>query len=280
MSPEIFVTPAWLAEQLPNPAIQLIDARLLPPGQELQRDLHDEYLAGHLPGALYFDIDSLSDCTSPYPHMLGAASCFAAALAQMGVDQHKHLVVYDQGTLFSAPRAWWMLRRAGVKQVSILAGGIEDWQQQGYALDSGPVSVPPTEFTPISPLQDVVTLNEMQQLSHTGSQQIVDARPTARFNGEVDEPRPGLKRGHIPNSINLPWTKLVTAGRLKNNSQLADEFAAAGVAIDRPIVVSCGSGVTAIVVLLALTQLGQTQVKVYDGAWSEWGSLEHLPIAP
>ena len=280
MSHTVFVTPHWLADHLNDSGIQLIDARLLPPGQERTRNVESEYRAGHLPEAVFFNIEHLSDSHSPYPHMLPRADHFAVAMRELGVDHEKHLIVYDEGNLFSAPRAWWMLRHFGVEKVSILAGGLKAWQQADLPLATGEVTLPATQFEVQVTDDAVVPLTKMLVLSHEGGTQIIDARSAPRFNAEVDEPRPGLRRGHIPNSLNLPWDQLVSEGRLKDNDQLQALFKQAGVDITQPAVVTCGSGVTAVVLLLALYQLGQQQVSLYDGSWGEWGSRDDLPVRP
>ena len=280
MSHTVFVTPHWLADHLNDSGIQLIDARLLPPGQERTRNVESEYRAGHLPEAVFFNIEHLSDSHSPYPHMLPRADHFAVAMRELGVDHEKHLIVYDEGNLFSAPRAWWMLRYFGVEKVSILAGGLKAWQQADLPLATGEVTLPATQFEVQVTDDAVVPLTKMLVLSHEGGTQIIDARSAPRFNAEVDEPRPGLRRGHIPNSLNLPWDHLVSEGRLKDNDQLQALFKQAGVDITQPAVVTCGSGVTAVVLLLALYQLGQQQVSLYDGSWGEWGSRDDLPVRP
>ena len=280
MSHTVFVTPHWLTDHLNDSGIQLIDARLLPPGQERTRDVESEYRAGHLPEAVFFNIEHLSDSHSPYPHMLPRADHFAVAMRELGVDHEKHLIVYDEGNLFSAPRAWWMLRHFGVEKVSILAGGLKAWQQADLPLATGEVTLPATQFEVQVTDDAVVPLTKMLVLSHEGGTQIIDARSAPRFNAEVDEPRPGLRRGHIPNSLNLPWDQLVSEGRLKDNDPLQALFKQAGVDITQPAVVTCGSGVTAVVLLLALYQLGQQQVSLYDGSWGEWGSRDDLPVRP
>ncbi|WP_241606761.1 3-mercaptopyruvate sulfurtransferase [Rosenbergiella epipactidis] len=280
MSHTVFVTPHWLADHLNDTGIQVIDARLLPPGQERVRDVESEYHAGHLPEAVFFNIEHLSDSHSPYPHMLPRADHFAVAMRELGVNHEKHLIVYDEGNLFSAPRAWWMLRHFGVEKVSILAGGLKAWQQANLPLATGQVTLPPTQFEVQIADDAVVPLTKMLVLSHEGGMQIIDARSAPRFNAEADEPRPGLRRGHIPNSLNLPWDHLVSEGRLKENEQLQALFQQAGVDTTQPAVVTCGSGVTAVVVLLALYQLGQHQVSLYDGSWGEWGSRDDLPVRP
>lgn len=279
MTTPLFVSADWLQEHYNDERLQVLDARLLPPGMEAVRDIQAEYLAGHLPDAPYFDIEALSDNTSPYPHMLPRAESFAVAMRELGVSSDKHLVVYDEGNLFSAPRAWWMLKTFGVAQVSILAGGLQGWKEAGFALATGEVNLPEGEFEAHADESRVKRLTDVLLISHEGGAQIIDARPANRFNAEVDEPRPGLHRGHIPNSLNVPWNSLVEQGKLKPEAELQTLFADAGVDITQPVVASCGSGVTAVVVILALTALGARDVTLYDGSWGEWGSRDDLPIA-
>lgn len=279
MTTPLFVSADWLQEHYNDERLQVLDARLLPPGMEAVRDVQAEYLAGHLPDAPYFDIEALSDHTSPYPHMLPRAETFAVAMRELGVSSDKHLVVYDEGNLFSAPRAWWMLKTFGVAQVSILAGGLQGWKEAGFALATGNVNLPEGEFEAHVDESRVKRLTDVLLISHEGGAQIVDARAANRFNAEVDEPRPGLHRGHIPNSLNVPWNMLVEQGKLKPEAELRRLFADAGVDITQPVVASCGSGVTAVVLILALTALGARDVTLYDGSWGEWGSRDDLPIA-
>ncbi|MGP6465969.1 3-mercaptopyruvate sulfurtransferase [Pantoea agglomerans] len=279
MTTPLFVSADWLQEHYNDERLQVLDALLLPPGMEAVRDIQAEYLAGHLPDAPYFDIEALSDHTSPYPHMLPRAESFAVAMRELGVSSDKHLVVYDEGNLFSAPRAWWMLKTFGVAQVSILAGGLQGWKEAGFALATGEVNLPEGEFEAHADESRVKRLTDVLLISHEGGAQIIDARPANRFNAEVDEPRPGLHRGHIPNSLNVPWNSLVEQGKLKPEAELQTLFADAGVDITQPVVASCGSGVTAVVVILALTALGARDVTLYDGSWGEWGSRDDLPIA-
>lgn len=278
MTAPLFVSADWLKEHYTEETLQVLDARMLPPGQEAVRDILAEYLAGHLPNAPYFDIEALSDHTSPYPHMMPRPEAFAVAMRELGVNQDKHLVVYDEGNLFSAPRAWWMLRAFGCVNVSILAGGLQGWKAAGFEVASGPVNLPEGEFDATYDNTQVKRLTDVLLISHEGGAQIVDARAANRFNAEVDEPRPGLLRGHIPNSLNMPWNSLVVNGELKPAAELRDLFEKAGIKLDQPIVASCGSGVTAVVVILALTSLGVRDVTLYDGSWGEWGSRDDLPI--
>ncbi|QKJ88226.1 3-mercaptopyruvate sulfurtransferase [Paramixta manurensis] len=279
MTTSYFVTPGWLAEHLNQDDIQVLDARMLPPGMEKVRDIEAEYLAGHLPRAPFFNIEALSDHTSDWPHMMPRPEAFAVAMRELGVSHEKHLVVYDEGNLFSAPRAWWMLKAFGVEQVSILAGGLQAWKQAELPLETGAVNLPEADFEATFDASQVRRVTDVLLISHEGTAQIVDARAANRFNAEVDEPRPGLHRGHIPGSLNVPWNALVVNGELKPNAELAAIFERQGVNIHQPVVASCGSGVTAVVVILALMTLGAQDVTLYDGSWGEWGARDDLPIA-
>ncbi|PKH21832.1 3-mercaptopyruvate sulfurtransferase [Enterobacterales bacterium CwR94] len=278
MTAPLFVTVEWLQEHYAEETLQVLDARMLPPGQEKVRDVNAEYLAAHLPDAPFFNIEALSEHSSPYPHMMPRAEGFAVAMRELGVSSDKHLVVYDEGNLFSAPRAWWMLQQFGVDQVSILAGGLAAWKAAELPLQTGPVAAEHSEFEAHTPEKAAIkTLTDVQVISHEGSAQIIDARAENRFRGEVDEPRAGLYRGHIPGSLNVPWNTLTANGALKDDAALRDVFAQQGVDITQPVVASCGSGVTGVVVLLALTQLGAKDLSLYDGSWGEWGSRDDSP---
>lgn len=279
MTTSFFVAADWLIEHGDSPDVQIIDARMAPVGQE-HRDMRAEYRAGHLPGAVFFDIEALSDHTSSLPHMMPRPEAFAVAMRELGISSDKHLVIYDEGNLYSAPRAWWMLKTFGVEQVSILAGGLAGWQRDELPLQQGDVTLPEAEFEAHFDADRVKRLTDVLLISHEKTAQLVDARPAPRFNAEADEPRPGLKRGHIPGALNVPWGDLVFEGELKTTDELSAVFARQGVDLSKPIVVSCGSGVTAAVVALALETLGVDGVTLYDGSWSEWGARDDLPVEP
>lgn len=274
---DIFVTATWLNSHLHDADITLLDARMLPPG-DTTRDIQAEYEAEHLPGAVFFDIETLSDATSPLPHMMPDSTSFAQAMGDLGVSEGRHCVIYDEGNLFSAPRAWWMLKTFGVTKVSILAGGLAGWKQAQLPLEQGNTAHQPRTFNARLDAGVICQAEVVLAITHDHSAQIVDARPAPRFAGDVDEPRPGLRRGHIPGSINVPWNELVANGALKTPEELTAVFKQKGIDIQRPIVASCGSGVTAAVIVLALYVLNAPQVKLYDGSWGEWGGRDDLPI--
>lgn len=276
VSNEWFVSPSWLAEHLND--IVLLDARMLPPGEKT-RDINAEYRAEHLPGAIFFDIEALSDHSTDLPHMFPSSEAFSRAMGKLGVNHQQHIVIYDEGNLFSAPRAWWMLHTFGVEKISILAGGFAGWKAQDLPLEQGMTERASTIFNAKWNPTAIRHRDEVLAISRDQSAQIIDARPAARFNGEVDEPRTGLHRGHIPGSLNVPWNDLVSHGALKPNAELATILHKHGVDFSRPIVASCGSGVTACVVILALHALNVPNVTLYDGAWSDWGSRNDVLIA-
>jgi thiosulfate/3-mercaptopyruvate sulfurtransferase len=275
------VTPAWLAAQLRDPAtaykLVLLDATLPPVGVTPPVDTHARYLASHLPGARFFDIEAISDHATPLPHMLPTAESFSASMFALGVSDDSLIVVYEQEGVFSAPRAWWMLRTFGAQRVHILDGGLKAWLASGFPAEAGH----PTESGPVSEAHPPATfharLNEEAVIDYSQLQnqlaahrQIVDARSAGRFSGAAPEPRPGLSSGHMPGATSLPFTELVDQGRLKDPTQLREIFAAKGIDTAKPITTTCGSGVTAAVLSLALEILEAPKVALYDGSWSEY----------
>ena len=269
----------WLAERLDAPDIVVLDASLHLP--TTGRDAKAEYLAEHIPGALFFDIDDIADETSPLPHMLPSTVKFASRVKKMGVGDGARVVVYDAEGLYSAARAWWMFRIMGHGDVAVLNGGLKKWKAEGRPLQDGePPRRTPRHFTPRFHAELVRDAAEVRALIGSPAAQIVDARSAGRFEGRDADPRPGLRQGHIPGSRNVPYATLLNAdGTLKPAAELAAVLAKAGVEVERPVVATCGSGVTAGIVALALAVLGRPDAAVYDGSWVEWGADPSLPLA-
>ena len=272
-----FVSTEWLEKNLKSPDLAIIDGSWhLPP---MKRDARAEYLAAHIPGAVFFNIDEIADTTSGLPHMMPQPLQFAGQMKDLGLGDGMRFVVYDQSGLFSAPRVWWMLKSFGVTDVKILAGGLPKWVAEGRETDSGPVHRTPRVFTPRLDHSAVATLNDVAQASASGNAQIIDARPADRFRGEAPEPRAGVASGHIPGSLNLPFPQIIENGQLKSPQDIAKAFVAAGADLSKPIITSCGSGVSASILAVALEEAGHKVKSIYDGSWAEWGSVAGQPIA-
>ncbi|MGA9136977.1 MAG: 3-mercaptopyruvate sulfurtransferase [Methylovirgula sp.] len=272
-----FVSTRWLAEHLHDPDLAVIDATFFVPDEG--RNARAEYLAAHIPGAVFFDIDAIADRATDLPHMLPSPEAFAAAMRALGIGSSLRLIVCDNAGLQGGARVWWTLRIYGAKDVKILAGGLTKWKAEGRALEAGEVQRAPREFAVAFDRAGVVDLETVKRASAEGSPQIVDARPAARFRGEAPEPRPGVRSGHIPGSFSLPWREIAADGEMRSPQEIAAAFAKAGVDLGKPVITTCGSGVTAAILLLALESAGKKEVALYDGAWSEWGARTDLPIA-
>jgi thiosulfate/3-mercaptopyruvate sulfurtransferase len=278
-SPWIVET-AWLAERIDAPDIVVVDASLHLPNTG--RNARDEYLAEHIPGALFFDIEDIADEDNPLPHMLPSTIKFASRVKRMGIGDGVRVIAYDSVGLYSAARAWWMFRAMGHNDVAVLNGGLKKWKAEGRPVADGePPRRTPRHFSPRFHAELVRDASDVRALVDSPKAQIVDARSAARFEGREADPRPGLRAGHIPGSRSVPYASLLNAdGTLKSEPELRAVFAAAGVDIGRPVVASCGSGVTAGIVALALAILGRPDAAVYDGSWVEWGAENNgLPIA-
>ena len=275
--PRTLVSTDWLARHLRDPDLRVLDASWYLPGQG--RDARADYEAAHVPGARFFDIDEISDHRSDLPHMAPPPEKFISRMRAMGVGDGHQVVVYDGAGLFSAARVWWTFRLMGKTDVAVLDGGFPKWQAEGREIEDMPPVVRDRHIT-VSRQNGLV--RDVTQVAHAaklGLAQIVDARAAARFRGEAPEPRPGLRAGHIPGSTNLPFGEVLNPdGTMKRGEALRAAFEGAGIDLSRPVITTCGSGVTAAVLSLALEVLGHRDHALYDGSWSEWGMYDDLPV--
>lgn len=277
MAQDPLVSTAWLAEHLDAPDIRIVDASWFLPGDP--RDPRAEYALAHIPGAVFFDIEEIVDETSDLPHMLPSVVKFASRMRRLGIGDGARIVVYDSQGLFSAPRVWWTFRAMGHEDVVVLDGGLPKWIAEGRPIEDG--TPPPRErhFTARMNADLVRALPQVRRAIDSGREQLVDARPAARFTGEAPEPRPGLRGGHMPGALNVPSSSVIAPdGTLKSAQQLEAVFAEAGVDLGRPIITTCGSGITASLLALALARLGRDRTPVYDGSWAEWGGRDDTPV--
>jgi thiosulfate/3-mercaptopyruvate sulfurtransferase len=273
------VSTEWLAAHSKDANVKLLDASFKLPGVlPLPKD---DYLRTHIPGAVFFDVDAVSDHTNPLPHMFPSAEQFGRDVGRLGIGNADTVVIYDSGGWVAGPRAWWMFRAYGHDKVFVLDGGLKKWRAEGRVVESGEVRPAPANFTASFDANRVRSMQQMVANLANGSEQVIDARAAERFEGKAAEPRPGLRAGHIPGSRNLPYNNLFDAatGVMKPLDELREAFARAGVKLDAPIVTSCGSGVSAAVLTIALYRLGLSNTALYDGSWSEWGQAGGPPVA-
>ncbi len=263
------VSAEWLAARLQDPDTIILDATLPPVGVTPPINTYNRYLDEHIPNAIFFDIEELSDHSTPLPHMLPTPEAFSRSMSALGVGDNSTIVVYEQEGVFSAPRAWWTLRTFGAQHVYILDGGLSAWTETGLPTESGPVHPTPATFSATLNHEAVKNLSQLKD-KIKNHQQILDARSAARFNGTAPEPRPGLSSGHMPGATSVPFTDLVEDGRLKPADKLRDLFLAKHVDLEQPITTTCGSGVTAAVIALGLEVAGAPNVSIYDGSWAEY----------
>ena len=275
--PKTLVSTEWLAAHLQDPDLRILDGSWYLP--DMARDARAEYQAAHIPGARFFDIDEISDQRSELPHMAPPVEKFMSRMRAMGVGDGHQVVVYDGAGMFSAARVWWLFRLMGKTDVAVLDGGFPKWQAEGRAVDDMPPIVRDRHMTVQRQAHLVKDVTQVAQAMKLGDWQIVDARSPARFRGEEAEPRPGLRAGHIPGSCNLHYRRLLNAdGTMKDAADLRAAFAEVGVDLDRPVISTCGSGVTAAILTLALTRLGHRRNALYDGSWAEWGMYPDLGV--
>ncbi len=276
--PQTLVSTEWLAQHLKEPDLRIIDASWHMP--DAGRNAAAEYEAGHLPGARFFDIDEISDHRSALPHMVPPVEKFMSRMRAMGIGDGHQIVVYDTNGLFSAARVWWLLRLMGKRDIAVLDGGKPKWVAEGRPTEDLPPVIRDRHMTVQVQNQLVRDVTQVARASKLNEAEIIDARAGERFRGEVPDPRPNMRSGRIPGSKNVFFKDLLNAdGTMKDVDGLAAVFKAAGVAMDRPMITTCGSGVTACILALALHRLGRDDVAVYDGSWSEWGMFSDLPIA-
>ncbi len=267
----------WLAQHLDHPEVRIVDGSWFLP--TAGRDPHGEYGQARIPGAVFFDLDEHADHETDLPHMLPTPAAFATAVGRMGIAHDHAIVVYDSEGLFSGPRVWWTFKVMGAERVAVLDGGLKRWREEGRPVTGDTTTHPPATFEPAFRADRVIAFDEVRAASAgAASQQIVDARSAGRFRGEAPEPRPGLSSGSMPGSLNLPYDRLITDGSLRTPDDLRAAFTEAGVDLDRAIITTCGTGVTAAILSLALDRLGAPPPRLYDGSWTEWAGRDDTEI--
>ncbi|SFH08184.1 thiosulfate/3-mercaptopyruvate sulfurtransferase [Palleronia marisminoris] len=276
--PKTLVSTDWLARHLGDPDLRLIDASWHMP--DANRDPRAEYEAAHIPGARFFDLDEISDQRLDLPHMAPPPEKFISRMRAMGIGDGHQVVVYDGKGIFSAARMWWLFKLMGKKDVAVLDGGLPKWQAEGREIEDLPPVIRDRHMT-VSRRNDLVRdVTQTAEASKLGTPQILDARAASRFRGDEPEPREGLRAGHIPGSRNLPFTQLLNAdGTMKGRDGLKAAFEGAGIDLSKPVITTCGSGVTAAILALGLARIGHDDWSLYDGSWTEWGAYRDLPVA-
>ncbi len=276
--PKTLVSTEWLAAHLKDPDLRVLDASWYLP--DMNRDGRAEYDERHIPGARFFDIDDVSDARSDLPHMVPPVEKFMSRLRAMGVGDGHQVVIYDGAGIFSAARVWWLFKLMGQNDVAVLDGGLPKWLAEGREIEDLPPVIRDRHMTVRRQNQMVRDVTQVARASKLGDHEIIDARGPARFRGDAPEPREGLRAGHIPGSRNVHYASLLNEdGTLKEPDALRATFEAAGVDLSKPAITSCGSGVTAAILSLAMARFGKTDVALYDGSWTEWGAFPTVPVA-
>ena len=271
------VSTAWLAQHLDAPDVRIVDASWFMPGSP--RDAKAEFAERHIPGAVFFDIDEIADTDSPLPHMLPSPVKFSARVRKLGLGDGSRIVVYDSSGILGAARVWWTFRVMGHEDVAVLDGGLPAWLAEDRPTDDHEPQPGERHFSPRVASDLVRDLNQIKRVLDNGREQVVDARPAPRFKGEVPEPRAGLRTGHMPGALNVPVGSVIAPdGRMKSAEEIRAVFEDAGIDLKKPIVTTCGSGITASVLALALARTGKDRVGVYDGSWSEWGGRDDTAV--
>jgi thiosulfate/3-mercaptopyruvate sulfurtransferase len=271
------VSPSWLAERLKDRNVVVLDATLPPVGVTPVVDTRAQYVEKHIPGAVFFDIDELSDHATSLPHMLPTEESFSRSMAELGVGDTMTIVAYEQAGVFAAPRAWWMLRTFGAREVYVLDGGLQAWVDAGLPVESSEVRREAATFHAKLDRGAVKHFTQVQEMIAAHAQ-ILDARSAGRFAGTAPEPRPGISSGHMPGATSVPFLELTQDCRMKDAAGLREVFATRGVRLDQPITTTCGSGVTAAVIALGLEIAGASQVSLYDGSWAEYAQRPEAVI--
>ena len=272
------VETGWLEENMADASIRIVDASWHLPAAG--RNAAEEFKNAHVPGAVFWDIDDVADRSSSLPHMMPDEATFARHMGALGISNDHHVVVYDNVSMMTSARAWWMLRAFGHNRVSLLNGGQVKWQSEGRPVSAAPEQVPNVEFTAVFDPAMIRSLDDVQANIQSGAAQMLDARSAGRFAGIDPEPRPECRSGHIPGSLNLPFNTLIdpATATVLPKKELSARLAAAGIDPERPVITSCGSGITACVLALAMHLTGKEDVAVYDGSWTEWGSRADTPV--